>query len=570
MHAGRDVVLPQRFMPIPWLHRILSGAPALGYRGKLVALGATAAACPLAVLLARPAAEPLSPALAAAILGAGVALTALAYLLRPIRTVASGLSACAGDSRAAAGDEAARMVADLGQVAGTLEAMRQRLSHRHHVTGMPTREPFLAALSEHVATRSPAVLGVIRFTDYDDLAAFDQDRADRALKAFAERLTSAVQPGRPTAQVDRDCFAIWFPGGHAAKAAAGELQAIGYVLAQDLGDGDLRIAPDVTLGAAIYPTDAVEPAALLTRAFAAAPKAGRNGSGRLSFFSAEASEAARERFQIEQGLRTAISRDQFALHYQPVFDSEAGVVVGAEALLRWRHPELGMVPPVRFIPVLEQSGMMEEVGLWVLNAACRQARAWEDQGLAGLKLAVNLSARQCRDPGLAKVIVRTLERHGLKPASLELELTETAAMEDAERTRALLGELRDGGIGVAIDDFGAGYSSLSYLKNLPFSKLKIDREFVDRVDERRDSQAICAALVELSRRLDITVLSEGVERREEVDTLRALGCAVFQGYFFAPPMPAAEFAAKVAEGAWPATEAPVRRETVPVKQRLSA
>ena len=244
-------------------------------------------------------------------------------------------------------------------------------------------------------------------------------------------------------------------------------------------------------------------------------------------------------------------------------------MVGAEALLRWRHPELGMVSPARFIPVLEQSGMMEDVGLWVLNAACRQARAWEDQGLSGLKLAVNLSARQCRDPGLAKVIVRTLERHSLKPESLELELTETAAMEDSDRTRALLGELRHAGIGVAIDDFGAGYSSLSYLKNLPFSKLKIDREFVDRVDQRRDSQAICAALVELSRRLGITVLAEGVERREEVDALQTLGCGMFQGYFFSPPLAAAAFAAKAKEGAWPVTAASLRRAK-DIQQRLSA
>ena len=557
-----------RFMPASWLHRALSAASAFGYRGKLVALAAAAAACPLAVLLTRGE-DPLSPALALAFAGAGAAVAALAYLLRPVGAVAAALGRCAGDSRANVGDEGARMVADMRHVAAALEAMRHRLSHRHPVTGMPTREPFLAALAEHTATPSPAVLGVIRFTDYDDLAAFDQDRADRALKAFAERLASAVQPGRTVAQVDRDCFAIWFPGGHAAKAAAGELQAIGYVLAQDLGDGDLRIAPDVSLGAAIYPTDATEPAALLTRAFAAAPKAGGGGTSRLSFFSAEASEAARERFQIEQGLRTAISRDQFALHYQPVFDSEAGSVVGAEALLRWRHPELGMVSPARFIPVLEQSGMMEDVGLWVLNAACRQARAWEEQGLGGLKLAVNLSARQCRDPGLAKVIVRTLERHSLKPESLELELTETAAMEDSDRTRALLGELRHAGIGVAIDDFGAGYSSLSYLKNLPFSKLKIDREFVDRVDQRRDSQAICAALVELSRRLGITVLAEGVERREEVDALQTLGCGMFQGYFFSPPLAAAAFAAKAKEGAWPVTAASLRRAK-DIQQRLSA
>ena len=549
------------------LHR--AHALGLGYRSRLVALAAAAAACPLAALLAQAGAEPLSPSLAAAMAGAGVALVVLAYQLRPVQAVARNLSDCAGDSRAVGGDEAERMLADMAVVATTLERMRHRLVHRHPITELPTREPFLAALSEHAETGAPGVLGVIRFTDYEDLAAFDQDRADRALKAFAERLSLAIQPGRLTAQVDRDCFAIWFAGDAAAEAARGELQAIGYVLAQDLGEGDLRIAPDVSLGAAVFPEDADEPAALLTRAFAAAPKGGRGVLARPAFFSAEASEAARERFQIEQGLRTAIAREQFTLHYQPIFDADAGAVVGAEALLRWRHPELGVVPPGRFIPVLEQSGMMEEVGLWVLNAACRQARQWDEQGLAGLQMAVNLSARQCRDPGLAKVILRTLERHGLRPDRLELELTETAAMEDAEGTRALLGDLRGVGIGVALDDFGAGYSSLSYLKNLPFSKLKIDREFVDRVDQRRDSQAICAALVELSRRLGITVLSEGVERPEEIETLRALGCAMFQGYFFSPPLPAADFAAKVLAGAWPAT-GPKARPAETTRPRLSA
>ena len=335
-----------------------------------------------------------------------------------------------------------------------------------------------------------------------------------------------------------------------APAAASELQAIAYVLSQDLGEGDLRIGPDVGIGAAVFPTDAGDLAALLTRAFAAMPKPGQRADGRVAFYSAQASDAARERFAIEQGLRHAIAREQFLLHYQPVFDLVEGRAVGAEALLRWRHPELGLVPPGRFIPVLEQSGLMEEVGLWVLNAACRQARAWEDQGLTGLRMSVNLSARQCRDPAFATVILRTVERHGLRPEALELELTETAAMEDADRTRALLGELRAMGMGVALDDFGAGYSSLSYLKNLPFSKLKIDREFVTMVDQRRDSRAICAALVELAKGLEITVLAEGVETREEVETLRELGCSMFQGFYFARPTPAAEFAAAISDPAW--------------------
>ena len=420
------------------------------------------------------------------------------------------------------------------------------LGRNDALTGLPTREPFLASLPRGSAQGGAGVLGVIRFADYDNLAAFDEGRAERALAAFGRRLKAAAPAGRPLGRIDRDCFAVWLAGLDRDQAGR-QLQAIAAELSQELGDGELRISPDVGLGAALFPADAAEPAMLLTRACAAVRAAGPSGARALAFFSSEASEAARERFQLEQALRQALPRRQLLLHYQPVFDAEAGRVAGAEALLRWRHPELGSVPPGKFVPVLERTGLMEEVGLWALDEACRQARAWEEAGVAGLKLSVNLSARQCRDPGFAAVILKTVERHGLRPQTLELELTETAAMEDGERTRALLGELRSLGVGVALDDFGSGYSSLSYLKNLPLSKLKIDREFVTEVDRRRDSRAICAALIELARGLGIAVLAEGVERPEEVALLRELGCTLFQGFYFARPMPGAEVPAAVAD-----------------------
>jgi EAL domain-containing protein (putative c-di-GMP-specific phosphodiesterase class I)/GGDEF domain-containing protein len=557
-----------------WLHGLVSRVPVLGYRAKLVILAAAAVAAPLAMLF---------PHADAAVLGvvigvSGLCLFGLAELLRPVSLAARELRIAreADDAAvpddAAATDEGGQLVADARHLAGRLESLRHRMAHRHPVTGVATREPFLARLADDLAQPGAAgVLGVIRFSDYDDLAAFDQVRADRALAAFARRLAGAVQPGRTLAQVNSDCFAVWFCDSAGRQAAAGELQAIAYVLSQDLGEGELKIGPDLVIGAAVYPNDAADPAALLTRAFAAIPKPGQRAQGRVAFYSAQASDAARERFAVEQGLRHAISREQFLLHYQPVFDLAEGRAVGAEALLRWRHPELGLVPPAKFIPVLEQSGLMEEVGLWVLNAACRQARAWEDHGLTGLKMSVNLSARQCRDPAFATVILRTIERHGLSPDTLELELTETAAMEDAERSRALLGELRAMGVGVALDDFGAGYSSLSYLKNLPFSKLKIDREFVAKVDQRRDSRAICAALVELARGLEITVLAEGVETREEVETLRELGCSMFQGFYFARPASPAEFGAIIANPAWRTSLAsPAGRLAADVSRRIGA
>jgi len=310
------------------------------------------------------------------------------------------------------------------------------------------------------------------------------------------------------------------------------------------------IAPDVALGCAVYPHDAKDATGLLACAFAALPKSGALNPGALNFFSSANTEAARRTFLLEQGLRNAINDDQFFLEYQPVVDVSRARVVGAEALLRWRHPELGLVSPAEFIPILEQSGPIDEVGLWVLNTACRDARRWRRRGLAELTIAVNLSACQFRGPTLAMTIVRTLERHGLAPSDLEVELTETAAMEDGVRTREVLEQLRALGVGVAIDDFGAGYSSLSYLKNLPFTKLKIDREFVVKVHERPDSQAICAALVALANGLNIKLLAEGAEAREEVETLVRLGCSMFQGYFFAKPQSADDFVLTVSDAAW--------------------
>jgi EAL domain-containing protein (putative c-di-GMP-specific phosphodiesterase class I) len=258
------------------------------------------------------------------------------------------------------------------------------------------------------------------------------------------------------------------------------------------------------------------------------------------------------------------------LHFQPVVDVAAGAVVGAEALLRWRHPDRGLVSPAEFIPVLEEAGMMDEVGLWVLNTACRQARSWQDQGLPGLKMAVNLSARQFHDPKLNNSIIGALKHYGLAPAQLELELTETATMEDTVLTKQLFGELRDLGVSVAIDDFGTGYSSLSYLKNLPFSKLKIDREFVAEVHQRRDSHAICAALVELARGLEIQILAEGVETQNEANALRHLGCSMFQGYFFARPLASEDFVRTVTDPTWLSAISAAAPASLNLKRRLSA
>jgi len=484
-----------------------------------------------------------------------LSLAIVARILTPIALIAAKARDLVADAkpsqaRTAHPNELAGLLADMDLAESVFGDVRGRLANQHPTTGFPTREPFLAELGvEMVQGCQPTLLALVRMGDFDRMAAFDRRAAELALDAFGARFRGAARKDLGVAQVDRDCFAVWFRT-TGLEEAISELRAIAYVLGQDLSLADRKIAPDVEIGCAVYPNDAQDATALLACAFAASPRTGTAQPGALNFFSATSTESARKTFLMQQSLRDAISDEQFFVHYQPVVDLSLGRIVGAEALLRWRHPELGLVPPAEFIPILEQSGMIDEVGLWVLNAACREASGWKRRGLGDLTMAVNFSAAQFRGANLARTVVRTLERHRLAPSDLEVELTETAALQDAARTREVLEQLHALGIGVAIDDFGAGYSSLSYLKNLPFTKLKIDREFVFKVHERPDSQAICAALVALARGLNIKLLAEGAETKAEVETLVGLGCSMFQGYYFAKPQSADDFLALVADPAW--------------------
>jgi EAL domain-containing protein (putative c-di-GMP-specific phosphodiesterase class I)/GGDEF domain-containing protein len=554
------------------IYRAFLAVP-MPYRAKAFALAALAAGLPLIALAGASAGHksPIGWALAASVL----ALAALVELLAPVGVAARRLEQCLHGEKAGAqargGDEAARLLADVAQLGAELDGLRDRARSRHPITGLSTRDAFLAslALDQREAGRL-GVLGVVRFADYERLAAFDQDGADKILAAFALRLNGAISRNRPLGQVDRDCFGLWFDDVDNPLAAAAELLALVYVLDQDLACGETKIRPEVTVGVAVFPNDARDPTSLLTRAYAALPKPEQLGAPKVALFCSETASAARDRFALEQGLRHAIARDELFLHFQPVVDMATPRVIGAEALLRWRHPDRGLVSPAEFIPVIEASGMMEEFGLWVLDAACTEARAWQQAGLTGMKMAVNLSARQLHQGPLLRMVMRTLERHGLEPEALELELTESAAMVDDEGTRTLLADLRALGVSVAIDDFGTGYSSLSNLRRLPFSRLKIDREFVTGVDANRDNHAICSALVELARGLEISILAEGAETLEEVETLRGLGCSMFQGFFFSRPLAAADFARTVVDPDWLALLAsPVHRKIASLGRRVA-
>ncbi len=418
----------------------------------------------------------------------------------------------------------------------------------HATTGLPTREPLLRAMGADMrAGEGACVLGLLHLCDFDQLLAFDDAAARGALVELADRISRAVSRAHFVGHVDRATFAVWFRTGE----AAGEFDALAYVAGQQIALPGRVLAPVLVCATAAFPADGSGAEQLLAKAVASLPRAAGEG-GRVGI---QAPAEVRERFRLEQDLAHAIEREELSLAFQPVVDLARGRLAGAEALLRWAHPELGNVSPARFIPMVEQLGLSDRYGLWVLNAACREAARWRAQGLGDLRMSVNLSAKQVGDAQLEAKIDRTLARHALDSRAVELELTETAAMADARRTLELFTRLRAKGLGLAIDDFGAGYSSLSYLKNLPFTKLKIDREFVTDVDTRTGSRAICKALIELGRGLDLVVLAEGVETAAEVDTLRRLGCTVFQGFHFSRPLPGDAFVDYARTEAWRALAA---------------
>jgi EAL domain-containing protein (putative c-di-GMP-specific phosphodiesterase class I) len=250
--------------------------------------------------------------------------------------------------------------------------------------------------------------------------------------------------------------------------------------------------------------------------------------------------AASERLELEHELRTALAGNQFEVHYQPQTCANDGHLCGVEALVRWRHPQRGMIPPLKFIPIAEETGLIEALGAWVLDEACRQLAAWHREGMNGVRMAVNLSAHQLRSTGLVDLVRKTLHTHALGDGDLELEITESVAMSDPERAIKQLQALRALGVQLAIDDFGTGYSSLAYLKRLPIQVLKLDREFVRDIETDANDAAISAATLALAHSLGLKVVAEGVETSAQRDFLVAHQCDVLQGFGIAKPMPGAE------------------------------
>jgi EAL domain-containing protein (putative c-di-GMP-specific phosphodiesterase class I) len=286
---------------------------------------------------------------------------------------------------------------------------------------------------------------------------------------------------------------------------------------------------------------------LIKNADTAMYQAKENGRPSYQFFNPAISAKAVERHFLEENLRRALDRQELALHYQPKINLRTGAIIGAEALLRWNHPNRGLIPPAQFIPVAEDSGLILPIGAWVLGEACRQARAWMDAGLPEMTMAVNVSERQFQSENFAQRLIAILFDVGLDPKFLELEVTESLLMRRPESTALILETLREKGVHVAIDDFGTGYSSLSYLYKLPLDSLKIDQSFVRQITATPSQTGIVSAIIDMGKNLKLSVVAEGVETAEELDFLRSRHCDEAQGYYFSRPVPPHEFV-KLLEG----------------------
>lgn len=421
------------------------------------------------------------------------------------------------------------------------------LAYRDVLTGLPNRLLLLDRFSQamHHADRTGSQIALL-FLDLDNFKTINDSLGhavgDALLKEIAQRLLDCMRESDTISRQGGDEFLVVLPDLQGMDAITPVLQKIRDQLQLPFEFDGHELTTSASIGIALYPDDGRDFETLLKKADTAmyqAKDAGRNG---YRFFDAQMNVAAVEHLRLKSGLRRALERGEFELHYQPQIELASGRVVGVEALLRWDHPELGMIPPVRFIPVAEDSGLIVPIGEWVIQQACRQAAVWQSAGLPDLVMAVNLSAVEFKRGDVEHKVTRALQDSGLDPRRLELELTESVLIHNTEQVLTTVQRLKRLGVTLSIDDFGTGYSSLSYLKRFEVDKLKIDRSFVRDLATDEDDAAIIRAIIQMARSLSLRTIAEGVEDADLLDRLQAFGCDEAQGYCYARPMPAASFA----------------------------
>jgi diguanylate cyclase (GGDEF)-like protein/PAS domain S-box-containing protein len=448
------------------------------------------------------------------------------------------------------------VIQDISDSKRAAEALKQSeeqfrvLAHYDILTALPNRALFYDRLTQALAQArrnrwwlAVMFIDVDRFKHVNDT--FGHAAGDQLLKQVSARLSECVRGDDTVGRLSGDEFAIVLSRLSAPVDAATVAKKIVDELNRPFQLEGAELFVTVSIGVTVFPTDTVDQDTLIRNADVAMYRAKDRGRNNYQFYTPEMNRRTREMLNMEGELRRALERDEFVLHYQPKVSLENGRVTGIEALLRWRHPERGLVPPADFIPLLEETGLVVQAGEWVLRAVCRQLAEWGARGMRRVPIAVNLSARQFLAPNLGESIKKILESNGVAPSLLEVEITESAIMSDTEEANRTLEYLETLGVKSAIDDFGTGYSSLGYLKRFPLGALKVDRSFVSDITTDPDDAHITQAVISMAHSLGLKVIAEGVETEAQLAFLLRYGCDEVQGYLFSRPLPADECAAAI-------------------------
>jgi diguanylate cyclase (GGDEF)-like protein len=453
-------------------------------------------------------------------------------------------------------DELEKNVAELDQSNTLLrQEMAQRqlaaeraeyLAYYDSLTALPNRSMFSKLLNQAIslARRGTTQLAVLfvdldRFKNINDT--LGHDAGDLLLQEVGKRLQACLRESDTVSRLGGDEFVVLLP----ALRDAADAGVVARKILATIGKSFVALGQEfrvtASVGISTYPKDGDDEQSLMKNADIAMYQAKEDGKNNFQFYSLQMNTHSFERLALESSLRRALEHDEFRLHYQPKVDAHGGGIVGIEALLRWQHPELGMVAPAKFIPMAEETGLIVSIGKWVLRTACTQNVAWQQSGLPRLNMAVNLSRRQFSDEDLLRDVTSILRETGMSPALLELEITESTLMHDVDKAMSVLKAFRDLGVRLAIDDFGTGYSSLSNLRQFPVNSIKIDGSFIRDLSNQAD-RGIAEAIITMGRTLSMTVVAEGVETKAQADFLRERSCDEFQGFYFSKAVTGDKFA----------------------------
>jgi diguanylate cyclase (GGDEF)-like protein len=435
------------------------------------------------------------------------------------------------------------------------EELLEYQANHDALTGLPNRNLLADRITQSLANAHRYNLTVaVLFVDLDNFKFVNDSLGhalgDRMLIIQADRLNKSIRSGDTVARYGGDEFVIVVSNLEKPEDAATVAHNIQELVSRPFSIDGHEFGITCSIGISLYPKDGLDVDTLLKNADAAMYRAKEQSRNSFQFYTSEINDRVVERMVIERHLRHALEMGELEMHFQPQVELGSGRIVGVEALLRWHSPDLGTVPPDRFIPLAEETGLIVPIGDWVLKTCCQQNKAWQAAGLTPLTISVNISARQLQKKDLSAVIAGILQESGLEPRFLELEIVESMVMKDVESSMAIMKELKGLGIQLAMDDFGTGYSSLSYLKRFPFDKLKIDLSFVRDIMTDPESAAIARAIIAMAHNLNLRAIAEGVETEEQLKYLRLHGCDEIQGYYVSQPVNAREFEELLRKDNW--------------------